>query len=755
MSSVNAQNQASSSAKPLAGESVWVQILKVLMLSACESVYTMELCDDTSRIAVIVCSVVAGCLAGALSHFRIRLIWILIVSALLTGFGCFGALALMNGSVTDFFGVLSTSRIIYYGSLAFGITLALRSLSLRYQVARLIESCVTLGALVFVFFSHRDYNIQNPREFADWAYSNGKDPIELYRYMGVGAGFLSLIFWLGRSKFLRTLYAFVILALVALILAQLSSYSAIMSSTEDPLGLFSNNDDSKSNDKDSDKDDDDDSSKGKNDNDDNNDDNGDSSNDNNGDNSDNNDDNNGNGKNNGNKGGNSDSDTNVPPDNPPTPVAIAVFYDEFEPADGIFHFRQSVLSHYDGNHLVKSDEDSDVISSFPYKQEITALDIQSRSVHKTIQTSMFLLQDTSQPPQLAMGQRVFPIENPNKKMFIAAYGVDSLGLTSDVTRFIGRKSVPDSWDAAKKEHYLKIPDDPRYKALSDIIVRQLDPRFYGEDIAKAILIKSWLEHEGYYTLKEKHVDADDPTASFLFGSLRGYCVHFAHSAVYLLRSQGIAARVAIGFAVDNELRGTNSAVIIRGNMAHAWPEIYVDGIGWVTFDIFPENGDPQPAVFVDQSLESMFGELARDDKSAGKAEEPVHEPFTVPWDVIWYSILALLCGGIVILYTRKGIIILRGSTVKRAKDLPRSLRSTLKSWSCYGQAPAPGETLEHFAKTRGTATQRIVDATLAAKLGGQISDSEACEIAKLVSVARRDARRSVSFGRRIIAIFHL
>ena len=90
------------------------------------------------------------------------------------------------------------------------------------------------------------------------------------------------------------------------------------------------------------------------------------------------------------------------------------------------------------------------------------------------------------------------------------------------------------------------PDDPRYRALADIIVRDVDPRFFHDDLARAYAIKRYLEKSGFYTLRSKHSSSKDPTASFLFGSLRGYCVHFAHAAVYLIRTQGIAARVALG-----------------------------------------------------------------------------------------------------------------------------------------------------------------------------------------------------------------
>ncbi|MBQ1926461.1 MAG: transglutaminase domain-containing protein, partial [Proteobacteria bacterium] len=404
-------------------------------------------------------------------------------------------------------------------------------------------------------------------------------------------------------------------------------------------------------------------------------------------------------------------------------------------------------------HLQQSTMDSDVISTFPQIDGIDAEPIQNEAIHTKVSTSMFLLQEHGQPPQLAMGQRVFPIQNPDSKLYVAAYGVESLGFTMDVTRLIGRHSIPAEWSSEKVEHYLKIPDDPRYKALSDIIVRKIDPRFVSDDIVKALYIKSYLEKNGYYTLKIRHIDATDPTASFLFGSMRGYCVHFAHAAVYLLRSQGIAARVAQGYAVDNRMRGTNSAVLILGNQAHAWPEIYVDGVGWVTFDIFPENGDEPPREFVDRDLESLFGELARDDKSGGKAPESIDEAWVVPWKTIWISLgilFALFIGGC---YIRKSYILRVGaSRCSRVEQCYRPLRGAIFMAAMFGDKWYRCDTLESFIVQRygeSSAMYQLFMLADEAKLGENVPNPSPKQVQDLYVKALYEVRAKSTLGRRI------
>ena len=136
----------------------------------------------------------------------------------------------------------------------------------------------------------------------------------------------------------------------------------------------------------------------------------------------------------------------------------------------------------------------------------------------------------------------------------------------------------------------------------------------------------WLSKQGIYSLKSNHAAAEDPTAHFLFGDKTGYCVHFAHAAVYLMRSLGIPARVGAGYVVEESARQGGSAILLSGANSHAWPEIYVDGVGWVVADVSPERSlDPavQPP---DADLQQLLGEMARGLKPLPQSEWRPLEP---------------------------------------------------------------------------------------------------------------------------------
>lgn len=86
-------------------------------------------------------------------------------------------------------------------------------------------------------------------------------------------------------------------------------------------------------------------------------------------------------------------------------------------------------------------------------------------------------------------------------------------------------------------------------------------------------------------------DSTPVIEAFLTEVKEGYCVHFASSAVYLLREMGIPCRYVEGYvATDLESLGGNKAknrADVYGTDAHAWIEVYVEGLGWMQYEVTP------------------------------------------------------------------------------------------------------------------------------------------------------------------------
>ena len=80
----------------------------------------------------------------------------------------------------------------------------------------------------------------------------------------------------------------------------------------------------------------------------------------------------------------------------------------------------------------------------------------------------------------------------------------------------------------------------------------------------------------------------DPTLWVLTSYKKGFCNYYASAEVLMLRSIGIPARLAVGFA-HGVLDGDTYAVYRRD--AHAWPEVFFPGYGWLEFEP-TANQDP-------------------------------------------------------------------------------------------------------------------------------------------------------------------
>lgn len=76
-------------------------------------------------------------------------------------------------------------------------------------------------------------------------------------------------------------------------------------------------------------------------------------------------------------------------------------------------------------------------------------------------------------------------------------------------------------------------------------------------------------------------EGQDPVMWVLLNYKKGFCNYYASAEVLLLRSMGIPARLAVGFAQGER---EDDAYAVRRRDAHAWPEAYFSGIGWIEFE---------------------------------------------------------------------------------------------------------------------------------------------------------------------------
>jgi transglutaminase-like putative cysteine protease len=88
---------------------------------------------------------------------------------------------------------------------------------------------------------------------------------------------------------------------------------------------------------------------------------------------------------------------------------------------------------------------------------------------------------------------------------------------------------------------------------------------------------------------------------FLFSVKSGYCQQFAFAMAGLARLVGIPSRIAVGYtAGGSEGKGTKGTWKVTTADAHAWPELYFSGLGWIRFEPTPGGAGGQGTATVPQ-----------------------------------------------------------------------------------------------------------------------------------------------------------
>jgi hypothetical protein len=172
---------------------------------------------------------------------------------------------------------------------------------------------------------------------------------------------------------------------------------------------------------------------------------------------------------------------------------------------------------------------------------------------------------------------------------------------------------------------------PRFADLAQMLIENLTTPY-----EKTVAITNYLRSELEYVDRMPLAPIDrDPIEWALFDQKQGFCNYYASAEVLMLRSLGIPARLAVGYAHGE--RESNSGRIqytVRLRDAHAWPEVYFPGIGWVEFEP-TANQDPliRPTDPSDEgiSLEEEL-RLLRQERQSEAPQPDIQQPETLTSD---------------------------------------------------------------------------------------------------------------------------
>ncbi len=145
--------------------------------------------------------------------------------------------------------------------------------------------------------------------------------------------------------------------------------------------------------------------------------------------------------------------------------------------------------------------------------------------------------------------------------------------------------------AANRRWYSRLPEqrNPRTHQLARELRADAGT---DRDFVDAVL-RMLNQEEFYYTL-EPPLLGSDPIDRFLFDTREGFCEHYASAFSVLMRNAGIPARIVLGYH-GGEVNPLGGHLIVRQSDAHAWVEVWLDGLGWHRVDptaaVAPERID--------------------------------------------------------------------------------------------------------------------------------------------------------------------
>lgn len=665
----------------------------------------------------------AGCLLGSqLGQTRVRTSAIFAGALVLIALVAWFRASLTHGSLLAaslgpvgalrLAGMLTAILVSAIGSAA------MRAGSSRRAIFAVFELLLVAVAFGQLFVPHRNGAINRPFYLADWIIALGWDPTWLFLFMGGTATVFGLALLLREQRFGRAVLS---LGVVALLLALIVVATPMMGMPPPPdggggLGLRPDQSEAKEG-KGQQKD----------------------------------------------RGGASASELEFRDKyntgGARVPVAVVLFHDDYSPPSGVYYFRQGAFSQYNGRKLVVSgrqDIDDDLIPYFPARLTEIKNAPEVNENRGPLETTIALMADHTQPFALEAPVEVEPMQNPSPNRFRRVYRALSGVLTADYTSMLDGSPGSPRWSKEQWAHYTEVPPDPRYSELAAELTAELPKRLSSNPVAKAFAVTGWLGREGIYSLKNDHSGAEDPTASFLFGDRTGYCVHFSHAATYLMRSLGLPARVATGYAVSESARQGGSSLLLSGAASHAWPEVYIDGFGWVVLDVYPERALDPPEQPMDADLQRLLGELARGASPIPLSATDLPKLKELARRISLTSatwLFALLTLVLLVLYLVK-LWRRLAPTWAPAAALPRvAYRAELDRMGELAVRRARGESREAFAhrvRDRFPSFEPLTRAHLAAAFGGHEADPLRLrdEAAKL----RRDIRSVFPFWKRFLGL---
>jgi len=273
-----------------------------------------------------------------------------------------------------------------------------------------------------------------------------------------------------------------------------------------------------------------------------------------------------------------------------------------------------------------------------------------------------------------------------------------------------------------RERYLQLPDDLPGRVAEE--ARRVAGNA-STPYDQALAIEEYLRGFPYNLDVEAAPPNQDVVDFFLFELKQGYFDYHATAMAVMLRTLGIPARIAVGYALDPE-QEQDGTFTVKKNDAYSWVEVWFPRYGWVEFNPTPDRpaggagggslidpvtgegpgvdlGDLFAQDFIDPNLlpEALPPEIGQ-----ALTQEPVDKS-SPPWTLIWTLTALLTAAAVLVIASQVAWNWGLGGLDERAKLWAKAHR--VASWA--GLAGRPEETPREWARRVGVAVAKEQEAS--------------------------------------------
>lgn len=291
----------------------------------------------------------------------------------------------------------------------------------------------------------------------------------------------------------------------------------------------------------------------------------------------------------------------------------------------------------------------------------------------------------------------------------AQYGVDYLSVEPTAESL--RDAAPVS--STEFADLLALPDD-----TPEVIADTADEVTAGaeNEWEKAVALQEYFRSDEFTYSTDAPEDASGDVLADFLEDKQGYCVQFSGAMTAMARSLGIPARIGVGFTGGTATG--EGEYEVRINQAHAWPELWFEGTGWVRFEPTPGGPAGTPPPWTESGDEEDAEETASPEptaepttEDAGDEGDDAAEPSAEPTEestggtdadsgVSWPLVVGLIGLAILLLALPALLrLVLRGRRLRTPLDPERVWEEIRALARDHGRPLAPATTVhEHLTR---------------------------------------------------------